>query len=512
MAPITMHPDKAAQVLDAFAHAAQGNDTSSSVVFRNGRMEQTGRLGAFFTGQATHRATIDNLRSAILTLYGPDVANIAEARLEHLQAQGKPLRACVVRDLLRDVEAGKQEVARMNSTLVQQFTGDNPLFGGATLTPAMDAFFAGKNWTEGQKVECRQLTQDYLAQGPGHGGKEFFTPDKLFQQISSGELPCLAAYRAAVDHTPDRSYRDVMERVPPQLAKDMSYMRSMFCDNRTDMGTVALMLEKLPTMRAAQPQGPLSPATIWNACTNGAPMPEELGADPQKLGSTVSNFMRDQMELAAQDRPDVPVLVLLSMCAGMRHDVAAQLALQPGPIGLHDLVSTAPLYALTPHVTLDAAEAQLGADLHRMGQEDGVHSTFSFTTPQGQHNIDVNDDTHMDAADKARYAGGNPNAMTRDIREQVVALCGEGNPGQAQVVMFGMSQAGLALVRNLSFMTGAPRSEHCAMNISLHREDNGDIRMEFRRPPGTPFDCEMDYVVHPDGTSELTHLQMSGNP
>ena len=108
----------------------------------------------------------------------------------------------------------------------------------------------------------------------------------------------------------------------------------------------------------------------------------------------------------------------------------------------------------------------------------------------------------------AAFRSGQPSPKSRALMDSVRALCGEGHPVQEAVVGFGLSQAGLNLIRNLSSLTGVPRDEHSPCDITVRPGVAGDVFLHYETPPNSPLDFRAEYVVHPDGSSELTALDM----
>ena len=510
MPPRINRPNLALRQFAAQADAAQG--LNNRVIFRNGRLQTASGVSAFFAGSEARRATVEAFKRSIIREYGQTVGDALSPRLDTLCAQGKSLKASVIQDFLRDAAAAKEQLGQINRTSVHAFcNGDLP---GHGVNEALDAFYAAHpRLTPALRDDMRELVLAQLQTFGVLDDQNLNDPFKLFDDVSQGKLPCMIDMMAACGELPESAfypYRDLMERGvdrPRDVAWLANFAGSLF--------TLSLMAEKLPEMRALQPEGLLTLETAWRVCF-GEDVPQAVldkwpGAVGEDFFNRTERLVADALERMGRLDPGTEMSVKLAVSNGIRLERAIELCARPGRLTLEDLTGHPRLYSVKAGTTPEEVERAIAADLNRWGTQGslvGYEPVIAFRRPTGDHIHRIRHLRGLSEAECAAFRSGQPSPKSRALMDSVRALCGEGHPVQEAVVGFGLSQAGLNLIRNLSSLTGVPRDEHSPCDITVRPGVAGDVFLHYETPPNSPLDFRAEYVVHPDGSSELTALDM----
>ncbi len=541
------------QFVDAIAVDAAGkekNDKSRVVMSGN---KQLGPVKAFFSGKATRQATIDKFQQALTAKYGQQIGDLATARLDKLRSSGKALTVGTIRTILNESNTFKANLQRLNGPLAQNYMStpkfatelgrafersglqDNQRDSFATtiknsvanlaqnssnkmITPQairehvtsitrfaaeLEGTFERTGLPANQKSNFALVMENSVASSDNYGD------ENMHEHMGNVSNYCQKAYTAIKNNSDTLdSYFNLTGRIPDRNKADMAMlMATCAAEGNENQVSMALILEKLDGMRAAQPSGALSPETIWQACMPNKEMPADFGQPLSHLGRQLENAIFDDVESKG-----ATVNAIRGMSVGLKYDAAIELEKNFGAITMDSCHTLPPLgFGTVENPTVDTAEVGLGMDLQRMGNEDGgIHSNFTFHNPAGTKTIDVNNTDHMQGEDLAAYKSGVKSSMTADIKNQVTQMCGNGK--QAVAVMYGLTQAGLGIVVNLSRFTGVTKSEHAAMNIDVAKQENGDIRMTYTRPEGQNLVGGYQYNVHQDGSSTLKALDLRADP
>ena len=91
------------------------------VATAEGGFQTSGRVGAFFTAKATHRATAEAFLGAIRNKYGDGIADALAPQLSAMRQQGKPLKARVARDILAQASDMSQALGPANTEMARRF-------------------------------------------------------------------------------------------------------------------------------------------------------------------------------------------------------------------------------------------------------------------------------------------------------------------------------------------------------------------------------------------------------
>lgn len=493
--PVQMSRDNAVATLNQFITSTQGVSQSKRIVMRGD--QQLGAIKAFFSGKTERQATIDKFQESLTVGYGQYFADLASGRLDHLRSSGKALTTGMIREIILDVEHTMTAVEKNNGLITLSYLAEmgpnrdlDQAFSASKLPPSLkDGFVsAAKDFVH----RTLQGVTTELVKGP--------KIREVMNQFTESYTSFCTAIRAgkSVPH-----FTDLTTRIPERHAHDMAVLLATVAGNRrtTQLGP-ALFLEKLDAMRAAQPDGPLQPDTIWRACFPQEPKPTNFGTPPCDIGQQLADaIVADTQKQGGGD------LAVMGIMLGMRYDTAIAHAKNPGPINMDSMVSVSQLGIGVRNPTIEKGEQQVAVDLHRKGMgDDGAHSIFSLTpTPNGPSvDIDVSDTSKLAPEDLAAYKRGLPSSVSSALKENVMKMCD--TDAQAMLIVYNLSQAGMGLVKTLSPFTGVRKSEHAAMNISVAKQENGDVRMTFTRPSGHDLAGGYEYDVHPDGTSTLNYF------
>ena len=116
------------------------------VATAEGGIQTSGRVSAFFTAKATHRATAEAFLGAIRNKYGDGIADALAPQLSAMRRQGKPLKARVARDILAQASNMSQALGPANTEMARRFLlGNNGAGDTRNLDHALQDFYAKNN-------------------------------------------------------------------------------------------------------------------------------------------------------------------------------------------------------------------------------------------------------------------------------------------------------------------------------------------------------------------------------
>lgn len=116
------------------------------VATAEGGIQTSGRVSAFFTAKATHRATAEAFLGAIRSKYGDGIADALAPQLSAMRRQGKPLKARVARDILAQASNMSQALGPANTEMARRFLlGNNGAGDTRNLDHALQDFYAKNN-------------------------------------------------------------------------------------------------------------------------------------------------------------------------------------------------------------------------------------------------------------------------------------------------------------------------------------------------------------------------------
>jgi hypothetical protein len=265
-----------------------------------------------------------------------------------------------------------------------------------------------------------------------------------------------------------------------------------------------------------QPEGLIRADTLWRACW-GEPLPAALqGAPMNKVAERAGERMAAAFKEAAKDLPyqdstNKVFRAIVAQAEGVKMASCLQSVTQALRLTLEDISGSPGLYSLVNLPSLDAAENELAMDINRLGFSDGLPGytpSLTLTTANGDsRRIDLMNTDGMTSEDAQDLKNGKPSSKTRQVRKEVLQLCGD-NELQARVVLMGLGQAGAAMIRELSSLTGVPRNEHSPVHLEVARRENGDMSVHYSTPENSPLRADYTFIVKPDGNSFLDSLIM----
>ncbi len=157
--------------------------------------------------------------------------------------------------------------------------------------------------------------------------------------------------------------------------------------------------------------------------------------------------------------------------------------------------------------SMDGAVAQLKEDLCRpqsYGTRDGIESPsnprFSIRFPDGNPIVPPR------TGDVDRRI-----AVANEVKDRVVALCGEAHSRQAFSVLCGLTQSALTELRFGIPSHGISSSEHSAVDFTLSKDaKTGAITINYASPEGCPVKFSWTATVDIDGRVTTTPKQVIG--
>ena len=378
----------------------------------------------------------------------------------------------------------------------------------AVLAKAVD--MALQKWTA-QKPDRNAMPPSMESLGDAVGGGKLPGLKNLFYAIGLQGHGLLGKDNA--------SRRDVLSMAvnSPHLA-DFAMLIDDFSPNF--MPGVLYALQKIPAMRALQPEGRLTPDTIWQGCFN-SPMPEKLrSANAEELGAALFDALLDRFRSVTDSIGESTLRGPSLIQSGIKEEKVLQYFNEKVSIGLDDFVSPPCLTVLQqlPR-TVDLAEQKLAIDIHRDNRTVTFFTDNLAAPPAGS--IKYQDTSRLSPEELAAWKRGQPSPVSQALVAQCRALC-DGNDAQLRQVVFSLSQSGTMLVRGVSFASSDPAmrddydylqkhalSEHSDADIDVRRQPNGDITMRYHLPEDSEVHMDYTFTVKPDGTSMLSAFQLT---
>ena len=509
--------------LARLAQAGNGN-----IIVRDGGLQTTGKVGAFFAAKAAHRAAGEALLQGVRQRYGDAVADALAPDLRTVREQGRPLGARTARDVLAKAAEMSEGLVRINTDMARHFIMAN---AGPGDTRNLDASFGEFCAARGLDPSVRQDLKAAFGEAVLEAARNSTTLlsfAEMSRAVSTASLPGMkkalniaAAEQfmtrgadAAMDAFAERlklnaaqreNLRPLVDRAAPDTMADAAMLTAQLARGG-GIALNALAMQCLPVMRELQPEGLLTRETLWQGCFH-EPMPENLrDAAPRQFNGAMFDRMVSQLQEAAPGDPMAAPNGMATLSSGISLDKTLESLHGPVTLTLADFANLPTLTALSRLGTLEEVEASLAKDLGRRGTHNRLPDytpTISFGIAGGEaETVHIQDTSGMNEKDRAAFAGGEPSSMSRDLAARALRLCG-GNEAQARQVIQSMGQSGAFLVRSNSPVTGIFESEHSPLDIDIRREENGNITMRFYKPEQSPLDIDYTYTITPDGQGRL---------
>ncbi|MBO4316938.1 MAG: hypothetical protein J5855_01480 [Mailhella sp.] len=545
-----------------------------SIIVKDGGFKSVGKLGAFFASKTDCRLAAQAFMDGIKMKYGDAVAYTLAPELRALKASGKPLSAHKAKDLLRQAKDLSQGLTQVNADMAEKFIKGSGIPGDPrTLDAAFDEYCQTKGLNPQENQELKMAIGDavrMMAKTSGHMlsfaelcdavrsydaqpdiimARQFC--DALNEMADAHELTAdqkagltERAFMAASSSSPSGSRPTALEvqnalqndlsvqcylyacgaSIPlsptlrdymtlaagtPQI-KDAISLVSVFGDGF--LAQYVLAMQKLPEIRALQPEGIPTNETIWQACFD-EPLPANLAGKGVKV---FKNAMNDRLNVmlekaAGGDKPKaVAGIMYLSTGLTLERSIAAMTATLPS-LGMDDFVLPPKLNPVQDLPSLDAAEATIAKDLRRRGDHgyiEGYSPVITFgRTGQAAQTVHIRDLSGLDDDEKQEFKLGHVSPVSKDLVAKARALCG-GNDAQLRQVVLSMGQSGCYPMRELSSTVGVTKSEHSPIDIDIRRQDDGSILMRYHTPENSPLDIDYTFTVATDGQTVLTDFHM----
>jgi hypothetical protein len=467
--------------------------------------------------------------SALKSEYGDNVAQMASSRLQGPFTEGKPLTAYMV----------KQVTAEARTAAAGVFLSGVDFNGNKvehSLDAALNAHFSRLDANVNpeafspEQKDALDALKSNIAQDLLSGRKTFNSAQEIFTNVKNGALGGVDLYWLAASG-PEAS----LSQPPGALADKARLCLLLRPDNNIGDSNVSLAVWRLGQMRAEQPEGPLTPATIWKACFNEA-LPPEASAGPGALVKAMNEKVQAMQESHiaglpphSGDKNHIPYKDCVSNAMSMLPFAALEAARQgsdiDGPIALPGSAFHKPDKKIDVFRMLGENKGLLNA----VGGESSPLE-FSFKGRDG-----ASETVSMTRANMVARAFGEIKDIAEgrkdDPQAQAVrefsdsfhsafsAFAGEGEDplpaAQANSLFFAMGQNGNFVLRRLETAIGVPfEPEKTSYAMGLSHGDNGDVILRHSisdvavTPEGERTQTERSHftvVIHADGTVE-------GNP
>lgn len=281
---------------------------------------------------------------------------------------------------------------------------------------------------------------------------------------------------------------------------------------------MALVSEKMPEMRARQPEGRLTGATVWEACFGERPPPGAAGvlgarAYADAFVARLQDLMLEMRDrCAAPEVRDRPLDYILTVTVASVHNGMAFTPLMRGalkdptfaPDVRRDFVSDSSLYNVedaclkTPH----DLEAHLQADFVRQNpvirvRNGDAEQVFDYRNLGRVRGVDDRADPAAIARAKVRAAAATAQEVKRFIAQLDNLYGRQITPAQRMVMFMGLTQAGFGPFVALVGVGG----EHMQAQVDVRREDDGALVMAYSSMPDAAIEARYSFRIEPDGTN-----------
>ena len=404
------------------------------VATAEGGIQTSGRVSAFFTAKATHRATAEAFLGAIRNKYGDGIADALAPQLSAMRRQGKPLKARVARDMSQALGPANTEMAR------RFLLGNNGAGDTRNLDHALQDFYAKNNLqpspalrqaferiindmaansqkllsyqdmadavtmqtlqsrpadymlcgidpqltrdaaldacathlgVDGElKAQLGQLMDRVLVEESAAGRQG--TPADFFRDLSTANQTSLQCFAFACGKPGlgDATLRDAMCLTPRQSVGEMSSLAPQL-NVGGGIALIMVAMQRLPEIRTRQPQGPLSRETLWQGCFQ-EPMPQDLAAKSQRDFNSAMYEKLLGMFRARTEDPAAPFTGMLLLGAGVRLEKALEAVSDAAGFDLKDFAFPPSLTPLARLGDMAKVEEGMAMDLNRRGTHNAL--------------------------------------------------------------------------------------------------------------------------------------------
>jgi hypothetical protein len=512
--------------LQTFLSVAQQADQNASIKVSGSSVKDTGALGTFFTKAEVHRESMRSFVNALQEQYGSQIAKMASSFLPKIE-DGQPLKAHMVKDLINLADGEMARIAQHNIESVDKFiSGSDPAH---SLDSAVKALCDEKRIPEDKRGALKERVKESLLRNLDSGSlnKELRDLEALQKGVSwgwsalvGGENAVLASL-LSLPACADSPFEDVERLAHSGLGAGI--------DRTLDISEALCSVAwALPAMRAAQPEGTLTPETVWQ-CTFNEPLPSEVKNGAVSLGKA----MQDRLESVTRDletRHHINKGAVLSATAYMSLEAVKNMLDLQQPVDLRSIPNIKNLISNIGNraKAVQCLERDLqrlgiapkGDELERLGLTTWPSPVFTFHYPD-EHSARVTvgretDFPFTDAADRGQYLGGNSSSLSRNLADQCRALCGEG-ASEAQVTntMLCLGQSVLIPLRHTAALAGANFNEHSNVSVELSKMPDGSIHAKLSSPDELASHdgkFAMSIEIKPDGEMSVSEFSVIPPP
>ena len=484
--------------LQDFVQLAAASNDNSTIRSKEGGLSAT----KLPTWASTNQKTMQDFISAIRNEFGSSIADAAQAKLDTLTKAGnKPLKAFMVRET---VDESLRTWQRNINTCDKFLSGIDP---DHSIDRATDAVADNKGISDPtlrnlMKEAMKEEIKSHFAKPTGE-----VSTSSIESWLSRSDS-AHAAERYAASEFPFRTM--------PGSTED-KYQILRLLDE--DFSISCAAMQKLDQCRMIQPQGTLTPETIWNAVIE-KPMPESVSKD--NFAEELSSAFRGQ--LAAKNLTPDEINRVMSGLSQVKFDSAVKVALGK-PLTEADL--------LDPNMILKKVsdkgrrpnlEKLVALDVGRVGNTDvsgrPAAADITFGLPAGDVKMPLGRAAHTqfpfaNDADLSAYKSGYPSTFTHKLMDNCLAAAG-GNSVMAGTLAAFLSQTPVTILGAqghsgpLGSLVDGNLNEHMAVSYDIRPQTDGSIKVTL----ASNEDAEkagrgvMDATIRPDGSITLNRLKL----
>ncbi|MCL1889254.1 MAG: hypothetical protein FWF99_01955 [Desulfovibrionaceae bacterium] len=445
----------------------------------------TGTLSSLFISSAAKREAIETFVKTLRQEYGSHIASlIKNSDLNGLWESGKPLTARMVKDLTLVAEQEKARVNAHNQGVVNKFLdGTDPQ---NNFNSAIDKLCADRGITSPEDIAlvrdtARTRLESLAATGGFH--PSILTDKSLQYGVSYAKPPALSSDQSvALDHS----------RTLPGSLADRLALADMNLDTRTTSVALHRAIAELGagTMRQIQPDGKLTPETVYTALFRQAP-PENLKGD-DLTQAIVKRCLADEKALL-EKLGDTKRMAIDNLVKFIPWNTFTAQMIKPSVVTL-DQVSALCDTLMSSEISREGAKNQLLLDPPRLANifngQKLPPPTFSFTRDERTVSVQTGRDPDfkfLDDADKAAYQKGEESSLSKRLERFCQEICHpDGSEKQVTNVMSCLSQSAALPLKLVSVMAGTNFDEHSGLSVSLSRQTDGSIKADFTSPTSPP--------------------------
>ncbi|MDR1110995.1 MAG: hypothetical protein LBP92_09960 [Deltaproteobacteria bacterium] len=485
----------------------------------DGKLSQTGSVGNFFTTQSTRRETIDAFVGALRSEYGDNIANmINNTAISALRDSGKPLSARMVQDLNSLAQIEQNKLGAHNQEVVKAFlSAKGP---ENTFDVAMGQLLDNYAVASAQdRDSLREKVHDFLlskANLNAFHAKPLTAADlqRAFDRVAPEFTGITLAHKSGLVKGLPGSLMDRM-----RLA-DMGLSRAD--DNNC---TIERAFGALDIMRQIQPEGEITPETVYRALFKEAP-PDGLEGN-NLVEAIETRYVQDMEALLARagkgdkDVTKAKASLINQWSTWIPSERLDSLVEHPDTVTAKDVAGFAA--QSWSGRSLASAKSAVTKDCCRNGitTPGQPAPTFSFQLPDGKGGTKTEsvkigkgpDFTFANDADKAKYLKGEKNTLSDHLVELAEKFCGpDCTEEQLTNVLLCMGQATLLPLRHAVGLAGVVFDEHASVSVSFSRQPNGVVQANFSSPSeirDTKGSFSMSLSIGKDGNIAITEFEIA---